>query len=122
MTSKEVDAYLAALPKEKRDTLQKLRKTIQAMVPDAEEVITYRLLGVKYKGKPLVGYNAATNHCAFYVMSNTALKGFKDELKGYDTDTGTVRFPVGSALPATLVKKLVRARMREIESSIKRKK
>jgi uncharacterized protein YdhG (YjbR/CyaY superfamily) len=121
MTSKDVDAYLAALPKEKRDTLQKLRQTIQAVVPGAEEVITYRLPGFKYKGKPLVGYNAATSHCSFYVMSNTTLKGFKTELKGYDTDTGTVRFAVGGSLPAALVKKLVEARMQEVETSLKRK-
>ncbi len=122
MTSVEVDAYLAALPKEKRDTLQRLRKKIQVVAPDAEETITYRLPGFKYMGKPLVSYNAATNHCSFHVMSNTTFKGFKTELKDYDTDTGTIRFPVGGTLPAALVKKLVKARMQEVETSLTRKK
>jgi len=121
MTSKEVNDFLAALPKEKRDTLQNLRKTIHTVALEAEEVIIYRLPGFKYKGKPLVSYNAATKHCSFYVMSNSTLKGFKDEVKEYDTDTGTIRFAIGGLLPTALVRKLVKARMREVESSLRRK-
>lgn len=119
MTAKEIEAKLAALPKEKRDTLEKLRKSIAAAVPGAKESLTYGIPGFKYMGKPLVSYNAAKNHCSFYVISNTTLKSFKNELRGYDTDTGTIRFPIGASLPAALVKKLVNARMAEIEASAK---
>ncbi len=121
MTSKEVNAYLATLPKDKSDTLQKLRKSIAAAAPKAEEAISYGIPAYKYLGRPLVSYNVAKNHCSFYVMSNTALKVFKADLKGYDTDTGTIRFPIGGSLPAALVKKLVKARMKETEASSKRK-
>jgi len=119
--AKAVSDYFATLPKGKRDTLQKLRKSIAAAAPKAEEAISYGLPAYKYMGRPLVSYNAAKNHCSFYVMSNTTLKSFRAELKDYDTDTGTIRFPIGGSLPAALVKKLVNARMKEIEAGAKRK-
>jgi uncharacterized protein YdhG (YjbR/CyaY superfamily) len=118
----EVDTYLATLPKDKRDTLQKLRKSIKAAAPSAEEAITYGIPGFRYRGKPLVSYNAAKEHCSLFVMSNTALKPFAKDLKGYKTSTGTVRFLIGSSLPATLVKRLVKARMAETDAVFDKKK
>jgi len=121
MSSTEVDAFLAALPKDKRETLERLRKTLKAAVPEAEETITYGIPGFKYQGRPFVSYRASKDHCSFFVMSNITLKSFKDELKGYDTDTGTIRFPVRGTLPAGLVKKLVKARMAETDAAIVKK-
>lgn len=111
-----VDKFLAALPKDKRHTLEKLRKQIAAAAPNAEEIITYGMPGYSYMGRPLVSYKASKNHCSFYVMSNSTLKAFKTELKGYDTDTGTIRFEIGKGLSTALVKKLVQARMKETEA------
>lgn len=116
-----VDDYLAALPEEKRIALEKLRKMIKAIVPDAVEVISYQIPVFKYKGKPLVGFGAAKNHCSFYVMSAFIIPTYKDELKSYDTSKGTIRFPTNKPLPETLVKKLIKARIAENERAIKKK-
>jgi len=87
---------------------------IRAAAPKAEEAITYHIPTFKYKGS-LVGFGATKKHCAFYVMSNSALKSFKEELRDYDTSTGTIRFPHDQPLPAALVKKIVKERIIENE-------
>jgi hypothetical protein len=50
-------------------------------------------------------------HCAFYPGS--ALKGLKNDLKGYDTSKGTVRFSPDKPLPPALVRKIVNRRIAE---------
>jgi len=112
---RSVDEYLSALPDEKRAALEKLRKMIKSVVPDATEVISYRIPVFKYKGRPLVGFGAAKNHCSFYIMSSDVPRAHRDDLKFYDTSVGTIRFPASKPLPATLVTKLVKARIAENE-------
>ena len=107
------DEYLAALDDGKRTVLGKLRKTIRAAAPRAEEYISYGLAAFRLDGKPLVALGASTSHCAFYPMNGTTVSMFKAELKGYDTAKGTIRFHETKALPAVLVRKIVKARIAE---------
>ncbi len=106
-----IDEYLKPLPREKRDALQKLRQAIQTAAPKAEECISYDLAAFRLNGKFLVAFGAAKEHCAFYPGS--VVQGFKDELKSYDTSKGTIRFAPEKPLPASLVRKLVKARIAE---------
>src|SRR5262245_6779829 len=89
---KNIDEYLAALPAEHRATLQKLRKTIRAAVPKAQECISYQLPAFCLDGKPLVLFGATASHCSFYPGSGTAVEAHKKELKDYSTSKGTIRF------------------------------
>jgi len=112
---KDVDEYLAGVPEPARSTLQKVRAAIRAAAPpEATEAISYRIPTFQYKGG-LVGFAAFENHCSFFPMSSSVVDAFKDELKGYQTSKGTIRFPVDKPLPAALVKKLVKARIAENE-------
>ena len=61
----------------------------------------------------LVAFGATARHCAFYPMSSSTVEAHRDELKDYDTSKGTIRFQADRPLPATLVRKLVRARIGE---------
>jgi len=108
-----IDEYLAALSADKRAALQKIRKTVRAAAPQAEECISYGLPAFRLHGKPLVAFGAATNHCSFFPMSAKTVAAHAAELEGYDTSKGTIRFPPGEPLPASLVRKLVRARIAE---------
>jgi uncharacterized protein YdhG (YjbR/CyaY superfamily) len=110
---KTIDEYLAALSDDKRAALEKLRKSIKAIAPKAEECISYGLAAFRLDGKPLVAFGATANHCAFYLMSSSTLEGHKDELEDHDTSKGTIRFQADQPLPATLVRKLVKARIAE---------
>jgi uncharacterized protein YdhG (YjbR/CyaY superfamily) len=110
---KTVDEYLAALSPDKRAALEKLRKSIKAAAPNAEECISYQLAAFRLDGRPLVAFGATANHCAFYPMSSSTVEAHKDELKDFDTSKGTIRFQPDSPLPAALVRKLVKARIAE---------
>lgn len=107
-----IDEYLAPLSKDKRTTLEKLRRDIKSAAPRAEECISYEIPTFRLGGKMLVSFAAWANHCAFY-PGVAPLEAHKAELKDYDTSKGTLRFPVDSPLPATLVRKLVRTRIAE---------
>jgi uncharacterized protein YdhG (YjbR/CyaY superfamily) len=116
-----IDEYLATVTLDQRLALEKLRQTIRAAVPDAEECISYGLAAFKLEGRPLVAFGASTNHCAFYPMSSTTVSAFAKELKKYDTSKGTIRFPADGPLPATLVRKLVKSRIAESAAQRKQK-
>ena len=107
--AKTVAAYLAALDPERRATLERLRRTILAAVPKATEKISYGIPTVVLDGRALVHYGAAAKHCSFHPGSVVKLLGA--DLKGYETAKGTIRFPIGGALPAALVRKIVKARI-----------
>ena len=107
------DEYLASLSNDTRAALERLGKAIRAAAPGAEECISYQLPALRLDGKPLVAFGAAANHCAFYPMSGATVEAFKDELKDYDTSKGTIRFQAANPLPATLIRKLVKARIKD---------
>ncbi|HVK07270.1 MAG TPA: DUF1801 domain-containing protein [Gemmataceae bacterium] len=110
---KTIDEYLAAVAPDQRAALQKLRKTIRAAAPGAEEYIGYGLAAFRLDGKPLVAFGATAKHCAFYPMSGTTIEAHQADLAGYDTSKGTIRFAAAKPLPAALVRKLVKARIAE---------
>lgn len=109
---KTIDQYLARLPVAQRAALEKLRKAIHAAAPEAEECISYQLPTFKQDGM-LVSFGAWKDHCALYGLSAQLHRGFERELADYETSIGTIRFRPEAPLPATLVKKLVRARLAE---------
>jgi uncharacterized protein YdhG (YjbR/CyaY superfamily) len=114
---KTVDQYLAGLPKDKRDALEKLRAAIKAAAPGATEGISYQVPVFKLDGKPLVGFGAATAHCTFFVMSTSdEMRARLAALKGYKLGGGSIQFPAEKPLPATLVRTLVKARIAENRS------
>jgi uncharacterized protein YdhG (YjbR/CyaY superfamily) len=104
-----IDEYLSAVSADKRAALQKLRKSIQAAAPRAEECISYRLPAFRLEGRMLVWFGAAANHCSFY--PGAVVDDFKDDLEAYETSKGTVRFQPDHPLPTSLVRKLVKARI-----------
>jgi uncharacterized protein YdhG (YjbR/CyaY superfamily) len=116
--ARDVDAYLAALPKEVRTTLEKLRKAIKAAAPMAEETISYGIPAFKYHG-PLVFFAAFKNHCSFFAVGKSLIEKLSGELEPYDVSGTTIHFSPQNPLPAALVKKIVKARIAQNESRVK---
>src|SRR5262245_14069422 len=116
MPAKDADAYLAKLSADKRATLEKVRKAIRAAAPDAEEGMSYGMPAF-IRGKPIAGYSASADHCSYFPMSGAITAQFADELEKYEVSKGGFRFPIGKPPPATLIRKLVKARMAEIDAA-----
>jgi uncharacterized protein YdhG (YjbR/CyaY superfamily) len=114
-----VDRFIASVKDDKaRATLEHLRRSIPELVPQAEEVFSYGLPGFRYRDRPLVYYGAARHHCALYGLMT---EEHRDLLANYDTSKGTIRFPSGKPPAKTLLKKLLTARVREIDAAAEKK-
>lgn len=111
-----IDEYLSRLDPDQRAALEGLRQIIRAVAPEAEERISYQIPAFRLAGKGLVGFGATARHCALYLMSSTVVEAHQEELEGYDTSKGTIRFQPDKPLPADLVRMLVRARIAENET------
>jgi uncharacterized protein YdhG (YjbR/CyaY superfamily) len=107
-----IDEYLVTVSDKQRVVLTKLRKTIQAAAPKAAECISYGIPAFRHSGM-LVGFSASKAHCSFFPMNGHTVEQFADELAGYSTSKGTIRFSPGQPLPAALVRKIVKARLAE---------
>ena len=118
MASEDVDAYLARLSEGPRAALEKVRAAVRAAAPDATEKIAYGMPTFRHGKRPLVGVAAFKDHCSFFPMSLEAMATHAKDLEPYDTTgtKGTIRFSPGKPLPASLIKKIVKTRIREIES------
>lgn len=111
---KTVDEYLERVPEPARTTLEKVRATLKAASPkDATEGIGYQMPAIRCNGRFIFYYAAFKNHCSLFPSSARVLEQFKEELKGYDVDKGTIRFSPDKPPPAALIKKLMKARLAE---------
>jgi uncharacterized protein YdhG (YjbR/CyaY superfamily) len=115
-----VDDYLSELPDDVYLVLENIRQIIKFLVPDAEETISYQVPAYKFKGM-LVGFGATKTHCSFFVMSSTLLKEFEEEVKDFDTSTGTIRFTPEKPVPNELITRIVMTRVAENETKSQKK-
>jgi uncharacterized protein YdhG (YjbR/CyaY superfamily) len=109
---KAVDGYLAALPKDRRAALGRLRRIIRSEAPGASETISYHMPIFKHHGM-LVGFASFKEHLTFFVMSTRTMKAHRAELNTYETTAGGIHFTPAKPLPVALVRKLVRERVKE---------
>jgi uncharacterized protein YdhG (YjbR/CyaY superfamily) len=114
-----IDEYLSGVSADNRAALEKLRKTIHTTVPKAEECISYGLAAFRLDGKPIACFGAAASHCSYFPMSGTIVDAHKQDLKGFETSKGTIRFQSNKPLPAALVRKLLKARVAECAAKTK---
>lgn len=114
MSAHEVDVYLAALDEPKRGTLERLRKTILEIVPEAEQCISYGMPAFKLEGKAVAGFAAFKNHLSYLPHSGSVLPELSDELDQYATSKGALQFPIDRPLSKALVRKLIAVRRRQL--------
>ncbi len=112
-TAKNVDEYIAQTLEEFHARLQELRAVIKAVAPEAKESISYGMPYYSYKGR-LVYFQLCKTHIGLYIPT-PIIEEHQNELQGYKTNKGTIRFPLNEPLPLELIKKLVQARVRRNE-------
>ena len=117
MSAEEVDEYLSAVDEPKRGTLQALRRTILEIVPEAEQVISYRVPAFRVQGKIVAGFAAFNDHLSYLPFSGSVLEHLGDELRGYTMTKSALHFTVDRPLPTSLVTKLIAARLEQISGA-----
>jgi uncharacterized protein YdhG (YjbR/CyaY superfamily) len=113
VSKQEIDQYLGTLAEPERATLAQLRDTILAIVPDAEQCISYGMPAFKLRGKTIAGFAAFKSHLSYLPHSGSVIAKLAKETEGYTKTKGSLHFAAEKPLPKTLVKKLVDARMDE---------
>ena len=113
MPTADVDAYLSGLEEPKRATLQALRSTILEVVPEAEELISYRVPAFRVGGRTVAGFAAFRDHLSYLPFSGSVLSQLADELAGYTMTKSALHFAVDRPLPKPLVEKLIAVRLAE---------
>ena len=117
MSAAEIDAYLADVPEPKLSTLEAMRRSILAVVPDAEQCISYSMPAFRVHGKVVAGFAAFKDHVAFLPHSGTTLATVAEHTGAYPQTKSSLHVPVDAPLPDELVAVLVRARLAEIEAA-----
>ena len=117
---RNVDEYIAGFPEEVQVKLEKLRATIKAAAPEAEEKISYQMPTFALKGN-LVHFAAYEHHIGFYPASS-GIEQFKAELSIYKGGKGSVQFPLDQPIPYDLIRKIVSFRVKENISRAEAKK
>ena len=114
VSASEIDDYLSAVDEPKRATLQALRRTILEIVPEADQVISYRVPAFRVQGKAVAGFAAFKDHLSYLPFSGSVLGQLADELRGYTMTKSALHFPVDRPLPRALVEKLIAVRLDQI--------
>jgi len=115
VSTQEVDEYLRSVEEPKRSTLEALRRTILEIVPDAEQLISYRVPAFRVRGRIVAGFAAFRDHLSYLPFSGSVLPQLADDLDGYMMTKSSLHFPVDQTLPKSLVEKLIAARLADVE-------
>ena len=113
MSAEEIDQYLDALEEPKRTALARLRQTILDILPEAEQGISYGVPAFKVAGRTIAGFAAFKSHLSYLPHSGSVFPQLTDELRGYSTSSGALRFGIDQPLPVPLVEKLIAVRLQQ---------
>lgn len=116
-TPETIDAYLSKFPPEKQSIMNKVRKAILEVVPDAVECISWGMPAFKRK-KVLVLFAGHKNHLGLYPFPDT-IEHFRKELELYHTSKGAIQFPYEKSLPLDLIKSIVKYNADKLAGGIK---
>ncbi len=112
---KTIDEYLATVSEDRRRALERLRKTIRSIIPDAEECISYNMPAFRFRGAVIAGFLATRKGCSYFPFSGATLGKIAQYVNGYDQTKGSLHFSPSKPLPPTLVRRLIKTRIAEAE-------
>ena len=110
--SVSIDEYILEFPPETQAVLEEMRALIRATAPGATELMSYAIPTFDLNGKHLVHFAGYAKHVGFYPGAS-GVAAFREDLKVFKSSKGSVQFPLGSPLPADLIRRIVAFRVEE---------
>ena len=110
----EMDDYLADVAEPDRAALERIRRVVKELVPQAEEGKSYGMPALRYNKRPLVGFVAAKKHLSLFPFSPAVIDALTDRLDGFELSKGTIRFTAEHQLPDDVLRDVVMLRLDEI--------
>jgi uncharacterized protein YdhG (YjbR/CyaY superfamily) len=114
-----VDEYIASQPEASQSVLQRVRSTIRKAVPDAEEVISYKIAGYKLHGEPVLYFAGWKQHFSLYPITGRLQAAFEKELAAHEVNKSTIRFPLSEPVPVKLIERIAKFRAKEVVEKVK---
>jgi len=111
-----IDEYLKRVPEDRRRALEDLRAKIRSVVPAVEECISYRIPAFRLNGVVVAGFCATSKGCSYFPFSGSTLRTLARDLDRYEQTKSSLHFSAAEPLPASLVRKLIRARIKETKA------
>jgi|SRR5271165_315398 len=111
---KSVDEYIASQPEEARRVLERVRAAIRKAVPEAEEVISYKMPTFKLNGSPLLYFAGWKKHYSLYPANDRVVAAFKEDLAPYEIKKSTIHLSLSEPVPVTLIERIAKFRANEI--------
>jgi uncharacterized protein YdhG (YjbR/CyaY superfamily) len=103
-----VDEYIASFPDEEREVLEEVRRLLRAVVPEAEEKISYQIPTYTLDGKAFVYFAGWKTHVSLYPI-HPLEQPLESEVAPYRSGKDTVRFPLSEPVPGNLITRIVTA-------------
>ena len=116
-----IDEYIAAQPEAIQPVLERVRGIIRKAAPDAEEAISYQIPTFRLHGTYLIYLSGAKRHFALYPVTDGLREALGDELTPHLAGKGTMQFPLSVAVPAKLIERIVKVRVKEVAAAAKAK-
>jgi uncharacterized protein YdhG (YjbR/CyaY superfamily) len=108
-----VDEYIALQPEAVQGILKQVRSAIRKAVPEAQELISYKIPAYKLNGEPVLYFAGWKQHYSLHPAGDPLVAAFKDDLAPYEIDKGTIRFPLSKPVPVKLIERIAKFRAKE---------
>jgi uncharacterized protein YdhG (YjbR/CyaY superfamily) len=112
--ARTVDEYIASQGEPVQNALKRVRNAIRKAVPDAEEVISYKIPAFKLNGSTVLYFAGWGEHYSIYPANDRVKAAFKAELDSYEVTKGTIRIPLSQPVPVKLIERIAKFRVKEL--------
>ena len=110
---KTINEYVSSLEGKTKSHYKELMKIIKNEVPGAEGTISYNIGAFCYKDRVLIYLGGWKEHVSLYPKSK-AMEEAIPVLANYEGNKGTIRFPLDKPLPAALIRRITKFRLKEL--------
>jgi uncharacterized protein YdhG (YjbR/CyaY superfamily) len=115
------NATLKKFPKEQQRALEETISSVEDLFPKAERAIAWGMPTLVIGKDNLCHVMGFKNHNSLFPSSGAIAAQFKSELKNFAVSKGTIQFEIDKPFPKALLKKILLARIDQINDSYPKK-